>query len=173
MSAPDVYRTLIVAFAAPTLKRHGFKSSGPTFFLRRDANWGLINFQQHLARPYQFVTFTINVAVVSGRLRAFFYPEGPASRPTASEGDFQQRIGLLLPEQTDKWWTIDATTALDQLGPELASYLSDLAIPTIEKYITDDALIALWQSGASPGLSEALRQLNLAALLKLRGATGS
>src|SRR3954451_7297536 len=118
MTAADLFQRLIRAYAAPALKQHGYKSAGPTFYLQRPPNWGLINFQTLALAGSPSLQFTINLAVVSGRLRAGYYPDRAAARPTASEGDFQQRIGFLLPPQHDYWWTIAACTGLEWLGPE-------------------------------------------------------
>lgn len=62
-----------------------------------------------------------------------------------------QRIGYLLPYDTDKWWVIDEATSLDFLEKEIQECLLHKVIPEIDKCITDNHLLDLWVLNELPG----------------------
>ena len=82
---------------------------------------------------------------------------------------YLQRLGHLLPEHRDIWWSIDADTSLEDLGQEIQRTLIELAIPELERYMCDEALRDLWLSGISPGLTDFQRLMNVSVLLKMLG----
>lgn len=156
---------------ASELRRHGFTRNGQRFYLQDDGNWGLISFQKSTRSTPLKLMFTVNLGVASARLLRFFPParfrvaEGKA-KPLDPECHWRQRLGYVLPEKQDEWWSMTSGTDLDQLAGEIQGYLINLAVPQIQKHISDQALLELWLSGESPGLTQLQRLEYLSVLLK-------
>ena len=159
----------IVNRVADFLRQRGFTRRGNTFFRVQAGNWELIELQKSQKTRADAVVFTVNVGVVSGRLARFFsIPLKSNEPPHDSEWHWRQRLGFLLPEGRDKWWTLDQRVGLEQVSREIEGALA-LALPEIEKHLQDEALRDLWLTGRSPGLTEVQRLKNLAVLVKALG----
>jgi hypothetical protein len=151
------------------LQQRGFEGRGPVFFRVRAGNWALIALQKSQKTSADAIVFTVNVGVVSERLARFFsIPLMPNRPPEAGEWHWRQRLGFLLPEGLDKWWTIKSNTRIEEVSREVERAL-ELALPEVEKHIRDEFLRDLWLTGRSPGLTEVQRLKNLAVLLKALG----
>lgn len=146
------------------LKNYGFKKHKDTFFIKKDNNWGLINFQK--SKDPGNTKFTINLGVVSGVLRDFIQGEKLLDTPDLTECHLCKRIGDLLPEGTDYWWQIDNTESFGTLVNEINEVLKSIAIVEIHKNISDEMLLQQWIKGSSPGITEYQRLEYLAILLK-------
>lgn len=59
-----------------------------------------------------------------------------------------------MPERQDKWWEIDSATKIDVLSAEIAGLLLQEAVPYLSRYLPTEKLMALWESGMGPGLTE-------------------
>lgn len=154
---------------ADFLQQRGFERRGTIFFRVRPGNWALIALQKSQKTNADAVVFTLNVGVVSERLARFFsIPLKPNHLPETSEWHWRQRLGFLLPEGQDKWWTLKASTGLEEVSHEIERAL-ELALPEIEKYLHDESLRDLWLTGRSPGLTEVQRLKNLVVLVKALG----
>jgi hypothetical protein len=174
MDIAPAFKGLLDKTLAPTLKQHGFSQSGRTFYLRREGNWGLVNFQKSTKSSAERIVFAVNLGIASSRLLEFFPPRrlrvsGLAAKPQIWDCHWQMRLGSLVADQKDIWWTVEANTRLEQLGLEIDGYIRNLAIPELSKYIRDEALRDLWLSGHAPGLTEFMRLMNLSVLLKTLG----
>lgn len=159
----------LVGRIAPVLKGHGFSRKGLTFYINRDGNYGLINFQKSTKSNSDMIIFTINIGVISRRLLQFFSAEQRSTDLFVDNCHWRERIGFMLPTRQDKWWTIEANTSTEHLAEELCEYIVSLAIPEINKYIEDEALRDLWLSGRSPGLTNFQRLMNLSVMVKALG----
>ena len=154
---------------APLLKACGFSRSGQTFYLRYEKNWGLINFQKSGSSSASRVVFTVNIGIVSGAFSEFAADGQTSKRPSVWACTWRQRLGFMLPEHQDKWWTIDAQISLEQLAQELGGYIGEIAVPEIEKYIHDENLRDLWLSGRASRITDFARIRALSVLLKAIG----
>jgi hypothetical protein len=167
MAASLDYDNLIKQCIKPMLKVYGFSSKGHTFIIKSRGNIGLINFQKSRQSNVNKVIFTINVGIISNKLRSFFSSE--TNQISIEDCHWRQRIGFLLPERSDKWWIIDAQSNIDELCEEIKLSLVKYVINELEKNIYDENLIDLWRSRKSPGLTDIQRLINLSALLKIYG----
>jgi len=84
------------------------------------------------------------------------------------ECDLEWRLGALVHNGHDHWWSIDAQTPLAPLGNELVQHLESAAFPQLDKYATDEAMRDLWLEGRSTGLTWSTR-LRLRRLLEALG----
>lgn len=164
----DKYRSLL-SEVNNSLKPIGFKKTGEIFYYYRNNNIGLINFQRSKNSSSDVILFTINIGVYSSSLHLFDRP-GINSKPVMSDCHWRQRLGFLLPEKQDYWWQIDYNTSLPDLMTEITNLLISVAIPEIEKHISDESLIEYWMNGVSSGLTEQQMYLYLIGLLKVNNS---
>lgn len=166
MTAQDELKTLVSSDLQPLLKAHGFGKKGLTFYRRNPGNFGLVQLQKSRYSTSSEVTFTINVGVFSDHLqrelgKIWWVPE-VGKIPTEPSCHVRKRIGLLMPEANDVWWTVksDAPSAL---GAELCRVVQTYALPFLDARATDEALRDRWiDDGTTGGISE----LQLAVLLR-------
>jgi len=153
---------------AAFLRQPGFSKRGHIFVCVSAGNWAVIEYQKSQKSSAEAVVFTANVGVVSQRLARFFSsPMEPKKPPASSEWHWRQRLGFLLPQRQDIWWTLTPNT-LAEVSREIEDALG-VALPAVEGYLQDESLRDLWLSGSSPGLTEVQRLKNLAVLLKAVG----
>lgn len=161
--------TELVNRVADFLQQRGFGRRGAIFFRVRAGNWALIELQKSQKTSADAVVFTVNVGVVSERLARFFsIPLKPNQLPESSEWHWRRRLGFLLPEGQDKWWTLRPSTRVEEVSHEMEGAL-ELALPEIERHLHDESLRDLWLTGRSPGLTEVQRLKNLTVLVKALG----
>lgn len=162
----DNYKSLL-AVVGDSLKAQQFIRKGDTFYLFKDNNWGLINFQKSRNSLTPSVSFTLNIGVISARLRKILYKNDLEGKANIEDCHWKKRIGFLLPVKQDYWWLIGPDTSLEHLINEILTILETLAIPEIERHITDEALKLMWLTGAGEGATELQRYIYLTTLLKL------
>ena len=75
---------------------------------------------------------------------------------------------MLLPDRFDKWWEITEATDRGSLAQEVSELILKKGVPYIESYLNTNALIALWESGHSPGLTDFQRVRFLSKLKEMR-----
>lgn len=164
MKSNDCYNSLLKDISA-FLKKKGFSRSGSTFYIERDNNFGMIYFQKSSKSNAEEKIFTINIGICSHKL-LFFSPNLLSKKPTIEICHWRKRLGHLLSDNRDVWWSIKDEEQIDALASELKLYINDMAIPAIEQHISDEQLLIEWLSGKSPGLTNIQRLENLAILLK-------
>ena len=169
VDAQQAFKDFLGQRLLPALKQRGFSGRGSTFHLERSGSWGLVGVQKSQESRKDRVRFTVNLGVTSGRLQRFAARASHGSRPTVEDCHWQERLGFLLPDPQDRWWTIDPAHTVEALAPELVAQVLEVGVPEVEKYLSDEALRDLWLSGRSPGLTELERLQNLAALLSAIG----
>ncbi len=149
----------VVDAVAATLKESGFSRRGRIFRLARDGNCAVVEFQRSLSSTRDLIRFTLNTGVVCGAL----LDDGPAAAAKARfiDAHLSERLGRLLPTPTDKWWDVSTNSDLKSAIAEIDQLLMLGAVPYLQAHLTNNALITLWESGRSPGLTEGQRQRNL------------
>jgi hypothetical protein len=141
----------------------GFRRQGVTLKILRLENVGLIEFQKSAKSSDEQILFTINLAIICGRL----LEEGQSlERAKSMDAQLRQRIGGFLHGHPDKWWLVKAGTNIDALADEVANLLATEGAPYIVRYLDTTQLLALWESGKSPGITEIQRTRYLAKLKK-------
>jgi hypothetical protein len=149
------------------LKGHGFTKKSTTFYVCREGNWGLLNFQKSQESSTEAVYFTINLGVSSTRIREFL-DKGKKTRPAAiDECHWKTRVGFILPDKKDTWWKIDEHTRLESIFAEIRAIILNKGIPEIMSHISDESLMLDWLGGTSEGLTNLQRYIYLTTLLKI------
>lgn len=142
----------------------GFRRERTIFRRVVQHNCGLVDFQRSATRSSsEKVVFTVNLGVVCGDLLASGQSRLEKTRIT--DAHFRERIGQCLTDPHDKWWEVTVATDRGALIHELQELLLKKAVPYIETFLSSKNLIALWESGKSPGLTE-LQRLRFLSSLK-------
>jgi len=115
------------------------------------------------------IVFTINVGVISQRILSFYGQDPSIKKPDIWETHWRSRIGHLMPENEDVWWSIDQETEFEKLGQSLLGKIETFLLPNLHKIISDTALRDLWLSGKAPSLTDFQRLMFLCILLKQIG----
>lgn len=91
--------------------------------------------------------------------------------PPPENCHWRQRLGYLLPTESDVWWSVRDEKTAQQVCDEIAAGLMDIAWPKMEEVASSDALALAhaWLEGRGQGLTVYERRANLA---KLRAALG-
>lgn len=166
----------VVKETAHSLKSLGFTKSGQNFYLKQAGNWGLINFQKSRWNTSTVIEFKVNLGIASTTLLQFFKPVTWESRPTISACHWRKNLGSLLEPRHDHWWLLSQNSTPERiatLAEEIRVAVTDIGIPTLFKYISDESLRDLWLSKRPTFLSEFQRFKHLLVLLKKYGPANS
>jgi hypothetical protein len=139
----------MVHTVATRLSVHGFAQRGLALQKAAGSNVSLIEFQLSDKTSDERVVFTVNLGIICGELSN----GATAQKGSVVDAHLRQRLGLLLPDGSDMWWEISAQTNVIALANELSSMIEQHALPYLDKYSDPRSLIALWESGKSPGLT--------------------
>ncbi len=142
------YKATVLEAMSEVLRPAGFRKRGLVFHRSVADVVHLVSLQSSQASTAVAVRLTVNVAVwVPGLARA--------RDPDIWSAHWRQRLGHLMPEPRDRWWRIscesDALSASCQIRMAIAGY----AVPALDALSSSEALVSLWQSGRSPGLTRA------------------
>jgi hypothetical protein len=143
----------VVRTVATRLSVYGFAQRGFVLSKGRGSNVALIEFQLGSKTSKDLVVFTINLGIVCGELSDGVVPR----KASAMDAHLRERLGFLLPDRIDKWWEITEQTNAIALADELSNALEKSALPYLNEYLDSRMLIALWESGKSPGLTAGQR----------------
>ena len=148
------------------LKAEGFSRRGNSFLLETLDGWGFLVFQKSRKSTRTEILFAINLGVASRRLLEVF--KDAAGAVNLADAHWRVRVGSLLPEQRDVWWTIGPSTESQVLFAEIESVMSQ-SVAQVKGNLDDRVLRDLWLSGRSPGLTDLQRLMYLSVLLKTIG----
>jgi hypothetical protein len=118
------------------------------------------------------IGFTINVGISADALRELVPTAGGTASsdvPPPEKCHWRQRLGHLLPAQSDVWWSVLDEKTAKAVCDEIASGLINIALSRVEAMASSDALVKSWQEGRGQGLTEYERRVNLARLLVALG----
>jgi hypothetical protein len=121
---------------APLLKQAGFKKLARRFFRTDSTSTAHLDFQASQWNVSARARFTINL----GR---YFPSVAEANGQPIVEDSAKQRllsagtrIGHLLPDPQDHWWSIEPDTDLNSLATELVAIIEKYALPYLERIST-------------------------------------
>lgn len=133
----------------------GYRRKGAVSARRLEGIWHLISVQTSDSGTADKGKCTVNLAVWCDTL-------GEGS-PSVWSAHWQQRIGNLMPNPSDRWWDV-SDASVGEVSRTIASTVVRYGLPALDAIDSVDALRALWESGHSPGLTEPQRRRNLAML---------
>jgi hypothetical protein len=160
----DKYNSLLNSLGG-LLKDSGYVKKGNTFYLFKNSNWGILDFQKSRDSTNEELIFTLNVCVVSSKLRKLLDEDNSSDRPEAGRYHWRSRIGLLM-QKGDFWWKLNDSDDINNIIIDVAQALMQFALPTVEKMISDVGLINAFKIDGG-GNTEIQRYIYLTTLLKL------
>lgn len=160
----------LIASIAEVLEPKGFERRGKVVRGISDGSAKIIEFQKSDKSSDNLVLFTINVGIVCGDL--LDAGDVDVKKSTIVDAHLRCRLGMLSDTPGDAWWELTAASDWSSLARELSVLLVAKAVPFLEKYARTELLIALWESGRSPGLTNVQRSRFLSELKsKKRGVS--
>lgn len=134
----DEFKLLMKDRIAPKLRELGFKGSGQNYSLPSDAYWALVGFQKSMFSDSHELKFTINILVVNknewekARSERSYFPAKP--NPTTKWGiGWERRIGFLLPEKCDHWWSMELNSNLENISGQVVESVAKYVLPAIHE----------------------------------------
>jgi hypothetical protein len=151
-TAVDAALLRVVDATADKLRPLGFTRWGMVMRLLAEGNAAIVSFQKSIYADEEELEFTVNLSIVCGGLL------GPDARPISVaqeiDGHLRERIGFLLDDPDDFWWTIEPWTDSEQLAAEISDLVVTRGVPYLMRYLRTEALIELWASGEAPGMTD-------------------
>jgi hypothetical protein len=146
---------LVIEETAKKVAQLGFRRRGSILRVVSQGNAGLIDFQKSTMSSAERILFTINLAVVCG---ALLEPDrNSVEKARSPDAHVRQRIGFLMPGCPDKWWELAERTDASGLAAEVSELVVAEGAPFVVRYLDTREIVALWESGKSPGMTETQR----------------
>jgi hypothetical protein len=162
MGTNSLLEPVLVAMTA-ALKPHGYAKSGSTFRLRNADTVSIISLQSSTSNTSALAKVTVNLGV---HVPALQDPQRPEANPSAWSAHWHQRIGHLLPDNSDVWWSIRTVAEGRLVAAEVVRCVEQVGLPALAQVSTVAALQQLWKSGRSPGLTGGQRAQYLQQLVQ-------
>jgi hypothetical protein len=125
---------------APRLRECGLKGSGQNYYLPSKSHWALIGFQKSMFSDYSELKFTVNLYVVNkndwenARKEKSYFPVKPTPTTKWVIG-WERRIGFLLPERCDHWWSMENNSNLDMISDQVVEFMVKYALPAVNEQL--------------------------------------
>jgi hypothetical protein len=145
MSSAEILFQRLLQDLKPIAAANGFKRRGQNFICQSLECWGVINFQKSRYSSVEEKSFTINLAIAAKRILAYrgIITNTP---PPAYACHWTIRIGELMAEKQDKWWTVSEESNYSMVESDVKKAFSELAIPIITSHLSEKGLFDLWES---------------------------
>jgi hypothetical protein len=152
-SAAELLFQRLLRSLRPLCAASDFRRRSQNFICETPECWGVINFQKSRYSSIDQKSFTINLAIASKRILAYYGKATSAPPPSYACHWAEIRIGSLMPGRRDKWWTLSDEASYSLVESEVKKSLSELAIPLLKPHLTEQGLLELWTS-KTPGTFE-------------------
>ena len=143
MKIQDAFKELLKDHFAPMMRKLGFKGSGQKYSYPADDYFIQIGIQKSQYSDSERISFTLNIQIIGKeewnevRKTRDFYPEKPSANTFYGVGK-NERIGLMTPQNLDKWWDygLDAKelSILDEIRVMIETYV----LPEIAMKVTTE-----------------------------------
>lgn len=150
--SPDVLFKNILKLAAKNLSARGFSRDRQTFRKIANGNCGIVNFQKSMSSSKDRIIFTINIGVLYGRIVED--DDFKLSKSSVWDAHLSERVGQILADRHDKWWEITSETNAELMFSQNIDLACERAADYVNKHLTIEAIVDLWESGKSPGLTD-------------------
>jgi len=129
----------------PALKRERFLKSSRTFRRCQPGCIQIVNVQGSWTNFDDKGRFTVNLGV--------YFPEAAridgefqvTERPSAQDCIVQERIGNLMPDRHDYWWSFDPTSSLEEIAHELTLACMCYGLPWLDAHSTIEGALKFLQ----------------------------
>lgn len=123
---------------APLLKGHGFKKKARNFYRSFDDRIDVINVQASQSNLGAKGKSTINLGVYYPAVAEIIEAIPVKGMPKEYNCTVRERIGGVLDDRQDIWWSVDETTNLKEVAIELATKVEVFCLPWLEEVSTVD-----------------------------------
>jgi hypothetical protein len=134
---------------APSLRQAGFRRNGMSFHRLDGEALHVVNVQSSQWNSRASGKFTINVAVDFADVTKLL--PGRQPMPTIPKEYccvLRMRVGNLMPDNRDHWWTVTPETQDEHLTAELMTVWTDYIAPWLEKFRTVSSIAENPNQGA-------------------------
>jgi hypothetical protein len=163
MSLKPEFDAAMASVVGVVLSDYGFRKTNHVYVRREASNFLVIEPQTSVKSAATQILFTFNLKVISAKLASAVDGCDPPSA-TCPFPHWRQRLGGLLPQPGDRWWSFTG-----EMPHDVMTALTSFGLPAISVTATDDQLRDLWLTGRAPGLSELQRRIYLSTLLAMIG----
>lgn len=170
MNTVKLYKSLISDVVYPVLKDHEFRLDKESLFSENEEIITLVGFQKSSKSTKDSFVFTINIGFLVKRI-SLFKRGSVTQQPEPDDCHWKMRIGFLLDDRKDKWWTLSNEADFSALSGELKGIVAERVLPLLKNYSSVDSFINFWLSGKAQGITDFERMINLSVLLKQAGRT--
>ena len=159
----------VMQSVAPLLTGKGYRKSARSFVAETDGVARLLQFQTSQLNKPEEAAFTLSLSVHSGAFHeAYTGKPFPKNRST-SEPVVAAKIGRLLPDGEDVWWSLKPGVSPALVSREVDALLREHALPFLDRFSSEAALLQELEHGEGlPGFS-AMRERCRAVLLAKNG----
>ena len=140
---------------AKLLAAAGFKRKGVHLHRKVDGLFHGIHFQASQWGTAAEGKFTVNLIVTSPVLYTEWIGHPFPANPASALFPIQMRIGSLMPERRDYWWTVGSETDSSSLAIEVAGTIEHYALQFFTSYENNQALLGQLRKGICPGCTPA------------------
>src|SRR3569623_3496837 len=136
----------ILAAVSEVLRPAGFRKMG-TLFTRDFADGvHLVTVQAGVGSTADSVRTTVNLGVWVPAL-------APDEKPDIWSAHWQVRLGFLMPEKRDVWWDAASDDEARAVAERIAEAVRACGLPALSRLSNRRALLDLWRTGLTPGLT--------------------
>lgn len=150
----ELFLSLVREIVAPYLKTRQFVRRGHKFYRDLGELIWLIDFQRSTSNSKELTRFTINLGVLSRTVADAYGKKDIKLNFIEDDCNIKKRIGYLMEERSDVWFTIDENTSFENLGSLILDLLKDAAIPFLSEFKDEAALYEFWAGGNYCGNTE-------------------
>ena len=141
------FRKSITSAMEGYLRNAGFRKRADVFVRPVADVFHLVALQASQSSTRNNLKVTVNLAVQVPALA-----ESPANL-SISTAHWSQRLGHCLPKPSDVWWTASTPEQATFVAAQIVEALQQYGVPALESLSDSSALLKLWESGKSPGLT--------------------
>jgi len=134
MDPAELIDAVVAQGLAPLLKSHGFAKAGRSFHRPRGNRWQVVNVQASSGNSAAQARFTLNLGLCIPEVDLLAGQAPPKAKPKEYECTLRERIGLLMPQAKDHWWTLGPDSDPAALAPDVAATFAGYGLPWLEGY---------------------------------------
>jgi hypothetical protein len=116
------------------------------------------NTREHSLITADIGILSLPLAMKLSEMPSEYYPKNAENNPTISACHWNWRIGNLMPERIDTWWDISTAEQTEAAAAEISQAVAQYGLPRAMSIRSTADLVALWESGNCPGLSDFQRK---------------
>jgi len=142
-TAQEGLRDLLRDLVAPALRAQGLKGTAGKYHLPDPNHFALVEWQRNTHSTSEELTFTVNLMVMKRSTWKDRTADGKfrLKVPVAGIygwGEWEERIGFLMPEHRDIWWPVRAGEDSSEVGRSVVEALTRWGLPALRSHLHED-----------------------------------